>query len=78
MRLKAMLSTVLVLTTLVLGVVSTKSTAATAIFGAAKAFPGSLRMHCGEPQSLHLTRYEDGSAQLKCAGRVLVRVSVPG
>lgn len=36
------------------------------------------RVHCAAPQTLRLRRYEDRSAQLLCAGRVLVRVSVPG
>ena len=37
-----------------------------------------LRVHCAAPATLKLRRFEDRSAQLRCAGRVLVRVSVPG
>ncbi len=36
------------------------------------------RMHCGRPEVLRLVRFEDGSAQLRCGRRLLVRVSVPG
>jgi len=36
------------------------------------------RVECRQPRTLHLRRFEDGSAQLRCAGRILVRVSVPG
>lgn len=36
------------------------------------------RVHCAAPETLRLRRFEDGSAQLLCAGRVLVRVAVPG
>lgn len=36
-----------------------------------------LRAECRHPQTLRLRRFEDGSAQLRCAGRVIVRVSVP-
>lgn len=36
------------------------------------------RVYCPRPRTLRLTRYEDGSAVLTCAHRVLVRVSVPG
>ncbi|MGE0066852.1 MAG: hypothetical protein AB7T48_05810 [Solirubrobacterales bacterium] len=36
-----------------------------------------LRTECATPGALSLRRFEDGSAQLLCAGRVLVRVSVP-
>ncbi|MBW8059284.1 MAG: hypothetical protein FVQ78_02925 [Solirubrobacterales bacterium] len=38
----------------------------------------SIRVRCGRPPTLRLTRFEDGSARLECAGRVLVRVAVPG
>lgn len=34
--------------------------------------------HCARPSALHLLRFEDGSAQLKCGARVLTRVSIPG
>lgn len=37
----------------------------------------SVGVECGRPRELRLVRFEDGSAQLKCAQRVLVRVSVP-
>jgi hypothetical protein len=36
------------------------------------------RLSCERPRTLRLHRFEDGSAQLKCAGRVIARVSVPG
>jgi hypothetical protein len=36
------------------------------------------RVHCERPATLRLRRFEDRSARLECAGRVLVRVSVPG
>ncbi len=39
---------------------------------------GPLRVHCEHPGSLRLRRFEDRSARLECAGRILVRVSVPG
>jgi hypothetical protein len=35
------------------------------------------RVVCAHPATLRLLRFEDGSAQLRCAGRVLVRVSSP-
>lgn len=35
------------------------------------------RVHCEKPGALRLLRFEDGSAQLRCAARVLVRVAVP-
>ena len=38
---------------------------------------GPLRAECEAPRTIRLRRFEDGSAQLFCAGRVLVRVSVP-
>jgi len=38
----------------------------------------SPRVSCERPQTLHLRRFEDRSARLECAGRILVRVSVPG
>jgi hypothetical protein len=37
-----------------------------------------LRIECRAPRTLHLRRFEDGSARLECGGRTLVRVSVPG
>ena len=36
------------------------------------------RVECIIPRTLRLHRFEDGSARLECAGRTLVRVSVPG
>jgi hypothetical protein len=36
-----------------------------------------VRVECGTPATLALRRFEDGSAWLLCAGRVLARVSVP-
>jgi hypothetical protein len=36
------------------------------------------RVRCEHPGTLRLRRFEDRSARLECAGRVLVRVSVPG
>jgi hypothetical protein len=33
---------------------------------------------CKRPSSLRLIRFEDGSAQLRCGRRILVRVSTPG
>jgi len=44
----------------------------------ARKAPRSVRVWCARPRTLHLTRYEDGSASLVCAGRVLARVAVPG
>jgi hypothetical protein len=36
------------------------------------------RILCVYPNTLHLRRFEDRSAQLLCRGRVLLRVAVPG
>jgi len=36
------------------------------------------RIECANPATLQLRRFEDGSAQLRCDGRVVVRVAVPG
>ncbi len=44
--------------------------------GRTGAAPAS-RVECSKPRTLRLVRYEDRSARLYCAGRVLVRVSVP-
>jgi hypothetical protein len=63
---------------LVLGVVVAQSTAETAILGIARQSPGALRAFCARPATLHLARFEDGSAQLRCASHILVRVVVPG
>jgi hypothetical protein len=53
------------------------SSDATPATGSAKAQPGSGRAHCSRPSTLRFVRYEDGSAQVRCAMNVLVRVSVP-
>jgi hypothetical protein len=36
------------------------------------------RIECRHPGQLRLIRFEDRSAQLKCAHSLMVRVSVPG
>ena len=36
------------------------------------------RIQCATPATLRLRRFEDGSAQVLCAHRVIVRISVPG
>lgn len=54
-------------------------------FAGAPARPGrlprrvarALRVQCAHPAALRLVRYEDRSARLYCAGRVLVKVGVP-
>lgn len=68
---------VLALASLALGVAAAKTPAATPIFGVAKTSPNALRAYCATPATLRLARFEDGSAQLKCASRILVRISVP-
>jgi hypothetical protein len=40
--------------------------------------PATPRVECPLPPTLHLARFEDGSARLECAHRLLVRVTVPG
>jgi hypothetical protein len=40
--------------------------------------PAVPRLECRRPPELHLIRFEDGSARLKCGQRLLIRVSVPG
>ncbi|HWT90064.1 MAG TPA: hypothetical protein VN179_03015 [Solirubrobacterales bacterium] len=45
---------------------------------AAVALPHAPRLSCERPRTLRLHRFEDGSAQLKCAGRIIARVSAPG
>jgi hypothetical protein len=37
----------------------------------------ALAVRCGHPAKLRLIRFEDGSALLRCGGRILARVSVP-
>ena len=44
--------------------------------GSAPAAPVA-RVECPRPRTLRLVRYEDRSARLYCAGKVLVRISVP-
>jgi hypothetical protein len=39
---------------------------------------GAIEVGCGRPEALRLRRFEDGSGQLRCGRRLLVRVSVPG
>jgi hypothetical protein len=46
--------------------------------GAKASDPAVPRLSCAHPASLHLVRFEDGSAQLRCGPRLLVRVSSPG
>jgi hypothetical protein len=36
------------------------------------------RLGCAQPPALHLLRFEDGSAQLRCGRDLLVRISSPG
>jgi len=45
--------------------------------GAAPAL-AAPRVDCHAPATLRLRRFEDGSAQLLCSGRVIVRVAAPG
>lgn len=40
--------------------------------------PSAPRIECPAPSALRLRRFEDGSAQLLCRDRVIVRISVPG
>jgi len=37
----------------------------------------ALAVRCGHSAKLRLIRFEDGSALLRCGGRILIRVSVP-
>ncbi len=76
MKLRAFLITALFLSTLLFSVA--RAEPRTAVFGAAKSAPPAPRVECPQPPTLHLARFEDGSARLECAHRVLVRVSVPG
>lgn len=78
MRLRALFTIGLALATLTLVVATANSLASTTVFGIVKTQPNTLRVHCPKPPALHLIRFEDGSAQLKCASHILVRVSVPG
>jgi hypothetical protein len=38
----------------------------------------SRRFSCARVSALRLHRFEDGSAQLRCEGRLLARISSPG
>lgn len=78
MRLRTQFIPGLALTIFVFGVVTAKSKATPAVSGIAKAHLHAPRVECSNPRTLHLTRFEDNSAQLRCAHRILVRVSVPG
>jgi hypothetical protein len=53
------------------------SAAAVWAAGPASPAPPAARVECSKPRTLRLVRYEDRSARLYCAGRVLVRISVP-
>lgn len=59
---------------------SLRATRAAALprMGAGAASQTAIRTECERPGSLRLVRFEDGSAQLRCAGRILMRVAVPG
>ncbi len=48
-----------------------------AVFPATPATRSALAVRCSRPPTLRLIRFEDGSAQLRCGRRILVRVSVP-
>lgn len=52
--------------------------AAGLLFGTAQADPEAPRLECARPSLIHLLRFEDGSAQLLCGRRLLVRISSPG
>jgi len=46
-------------------------------FSPATGLPPVDRVECDRPRTLGLRRFEDGSAWLECAGRILVRIGVP-
>ncbi len=75
-------TTILLICLFVLGLglttAAVDSQAKTALLGAVKVRPGAVRVQCSKPLSLRLIRFEDGSARLECAHRILVRVAVPG
>lgn len=73
---RALLAIALVLATTLFGAV--RAEPRTAVFGVSKSAPPVPRVECPQPSTLHLARFEDGSARLECARRVLVRISVPG
>jgi hypothetical protein len=86
MSLRLIFLLVLALASIALGVIAAQPRAsATPRFGVmraealtAPAHLRPLRVQCDRPSTLHLARFEDGSARLECAHRVLVRISVPG
>jgi hypothetical protein len=86
MRLRLVFLTALALAAIALGVVAAQPRAsATPRLGmvhanvpVATAHSHPLRVQCDRPSTLRLARFEDGSARLVCAGRVLVLISVPG
>ncbi len=59
-----------------LALITVLALAALWVGGSAGAAPAA-RVECRRPRTLRLVRYEDRSARLYCAGRVLVRISVP-
>ena len=61
-----------------LTIAMTLATAGLLVTGAQAANPVVPRLDCAHPASLRLVRFEDGSAQLRCGRRLLVRVSSPG
>lgn len=67
------------LVTLVPGL-ATVATLSGPLAGATDAAPAAkpMRIECKVPRELRLRRFEDGSAQLLCGRRVIVRISVPG
>jgi hypothetical protein len=86
MRLRLIFLNALALAAIALGVVAAQPQAsATPRFGMVHAnVPVApvrfhpFRIQCDRPSTLHLARFEDGSARLECARRVLVLISVPG
>jgi hypothetical protein len=46
-------------------------------FTLATGAPPVTRVECDRPRTLKLRRFEDGSAWLECAGRILIRIDVP-
>jgi hypothetical protein len=86
MRLKLIFSIALALASIALGIAVVQPQAsATPRLDAMRAeiptgadYSRRLRVQCDHPAALHLSRFEDGSARLECAHRVLVLVSVPG
>jgi hypothetical protein len=54
-----------------------RSDASSSVSAAPRPIAASLRTECATPRALRLRRFEDGSAQLLCGPRVIVRVSSP-